>query len=51
MPQEVKSEIFSGIFTVVINTVLAALLLNYLERGRRLSRLLDTDYLAGFMSR
>ncbi|MCH4218811.1 MAG: hypothetical protein LKF65_00925 [Lactobacillus delbrueckii] len=39
MPQEVKSGIFSGIFTVVINTILAALLLNYLERGRRLSRL------------
>lgn len=34
MPQEVKSGIFSGIFTVVINTILAALLLNYLERGR-----------------
>jgi sensor domain CHASE-containing protein len=47
MPQEVKSGIFSGIFTVVINTILAALLLNYLERGRRLSRLLDTDYLTG----
>ena len=36
---------------MIINTVLAALLLNYLERGRRLSRLLDTDYLTGFMSR
>ncbi|MFV4980686.1 hypothetical protein [Lactobacillus delbrueckii] len=47
MPQEVKSGIFSGIFTVVINAILAALLLNYLERGRRLSRLLDTDYLTG----
>lgn len=51
MPQEVKSGIFSGIFTVIINTVLVALLLNYLERGRRLSRLVDTDYLTGLMSR
>lgn len=51
MPHEVKSEIFSGIVTVIINTVLVALLLNYLERGRRLSRLVDTDYLTGLMSR
>lgn len=47
LPHEVKSEIFSGIVTVIINTVLVALLLNYLERGRRLSRLVDTDYLTG----
>lgn len=46
LPHEVKSEIFSGIVTVIINTVLVALLLNYLERGRRLSRLVDTDYLS-----
>jgi len=51
MPQEVKSGIFSGIVSVIISTVLAALLLNYLERGRRLSRLVDTDYLTGLMSR
>lgn len=51
LPHEVKSEIFSGIVTVIINTVLVALLLNYLERGRRLSRLVDTDYLTGLMSR
>ncbi|MFR0541640.1 diguanylate cyclase domain-containing protein, partial [Lactobacillus delbrueckii] len=51
LPHEVKSEIFSGIVTVIISTVLVALLLNYLERGRRLSRLVDTDYLTGLMSR
>lgn len=51
MPQEVKSGIFSGIITVIINTVLVALLLNYLERGRRLVKLVDTDYLTGLMSR
>ena len=51
MPQEVKSGIFSGIFTVVINTILAALLLNYLERGRRLAKAVDTDYLTSVMSR
>lgn len=51
MPREVKSGIFSGIFTVIINTVLAVLLLNYLERGRRLAKLVDTDYLTGLMSR
>lgn len=33
MTQEVKSGIFSGIVTGIVNTVLAALLLNYLERG------------------
>lgn len=48
MPQEVKSGIFSG---VIINTVLAALLLNYLERGRRLAKVVDTDYLTSVMSR
>lgn len=48
MPQEVKSGIFSG---VIINTVLAALLLNYLERGRRLAKAVDTDYLTSVMSR
>lgn len=51
IPREVKSGIFSGNVSVIINTVLAALLLNYLERGRRLSRLVDTDYLTGLMSR
>ncbi|WP_236160410.1 hypothetical protein [Lactobacillus delbrueckii] len=47
MPQEVKSGIFSG---VIINTVLAALLLNYLERGRRLAKAVDTDYLTSVVS-
>lgn len=47
MPQEVKSGIFSG---VIINTVLAALLLNYLERGRRLAKAVDTDYLTSVIA-
>lgn len=51
IPREVKSGIFYGNVGVIINTVLAALLLNYLERVRRLSRLVDTDYLTGLMSR
>jgi hypothetical protein len=51
MPREVKSGIFSGIVTVIVNTVLAALLLNYLERGRRLAKAVDTDYLTSVMSR
>lgn len=51
MPREVKSGIFSGIVTVIVNTVLAALLLNYLERGRRLTKAVDTGYLTSVMSR
>lgn len=51
MPREVKSGIFSGIVTVIINTVLTALLLNYLERRRRLAKAVDTDYLTSVMSR
>ena len=51
MPREVKSGIFSGIVTVIVNTVLAALLLNYLERGRRLAKAVDTGYLTSVMSR
>lgn len=39
LPHEVKSEIFSGIVTVIINTVLVALLLNYLDRD--VSKYLD----------
>lgn len=51
MPREVKSGIFSGIVTVIINTALTALLLNYLERRRRLAKAVDTDYLTSVMSR
>ncbi len=51
MPREVKSGIFFGIVTVIVNTVLAALLLNYLERGRRLAKAVDTGYLTSVMSR
>lgn len=51
VPHEIKYGIFSGLITMVINTILAALLLNYLERGRRLAKLVDTDYLTDIMSR
>ncbi|MGM9906400.1 GGDEF domain-containing protein [Lactobacillus sp.] len=51
MPREIKSSLLTGILTVVINTALAAILVNYFERGRKLTKIVDTDYLTGLMSR
>ncbi|GHW01045.1 hypothetical protein lacNasYZ03_07320 [Lactobacillus nasalidis] len=51
IPRDIKASIFLGTVTVIINTLLSTLLVSYVERGKILVKLVNTDYLTGLMSR
>ena len=51
MPGQIKGGLALGFTIAVVNSLLACLLLNYIERGKNLAKLVNTDYLTGLMSR